>query len=172
MLCISVVLGIHLPGVKAETIPSSYQLIAYENSVPPEVLYGIAMSESGNRLRSGHFRPWPWTLNVAGVPRRYPSRMEAWKGLIFFLKQGIHSIDVGLMQVNWRYHHDKLGTPWRALDPVYNTQTGAKILRAEYQKTREWKQAIGRYHSPGKKPVQRLRAQRYADRVMRHIQRF
>lgn len=172
LLYIPIVLGMHLSVVNAETIPSSYQRIAYENHIPPEVLYGIAMSESGDKLRSGHFKPWPWTLNIAGVARRYPNRMAAWKGLTFFLNRGIRSIDVGLMQVNWRYHHDKLGTPWRALEPAHNARTGAKILRAEYQKTGEWKQAIGCYHSPGKKTAQRLRAKRYTDRVMRNIQRF
>ncbi len=156
----------------ADNIPYIYQKIAYENHIPPVILYAIALTESGKTLRSNKYRPWPWTLNVAGVPRRYSTRKAAWKGLLFYLQQGIKSIDIGIMQVNWKYQHKKLGTPWQALEPVNNTQTGARILSAEYKKTGLWKTAIGRYHSPGRKPVQQKRAENYARRVLNRIQRI
>ena len=172
VVCILIIFGMHAKLAYAEQIPSSYQKIATENKVPSAVLYAVALAESGQRLRTGKFKPWPWTLNVAGVPRRYPTRKAAWKGLTYFLRQGIKSIDVGLMQVNWRYHHRKLGTPWQALEPFNNTRTGARILSEEYKKTGVWQKAIGRYHSPGQKPVQKKRAERYAKRVMKHIKRI
>ena len=171
MTCL-LIFGMQVSSAYAEKIPSSYQRIAYENKVPTAVLYGVALAESGQKLHSGKVKPWPWTLNVAGVPRRYPTRKAAWKGLTFFLQQGIKSIDVGIMQVNWRYHHSKLGTPWQALEPFNNTRTGARILRAEYKKTGIWQKAIGRYHSPGQKTDQKKRAARYAQRVMKHINRI
>ncbi len=157
---------------QAETVPSAYQSIAMEYKIPSTVLYGIAYAESGKKIKPGVYKPWPWTLNVAGVARRYPTRVAAYKGLMFFLKRGIKSIDIGLMQVNWLYHHKKLGTPWQALEPVNNTRTGAYILREEYLIAKNWKTAIGRYHSPGQKPAQRKRASRYSNRVMKHIQRI
>ncbi len=157
---------------KAESIPSAYQGIAIEYGIPSSILYGIAYAESGKKIRPGVYRPWPWTLNVAGVPRRYPTRKLAYQGLMHFLKKGIKSIDIGLMQVNWRYHHKKLGTPWQALEPFNNTRTGARILRDEYQIVGDWTKAIGRYHSPGQKPAQKKRALRYCKRVMKHIDRI
>lgn len=156
----------------AQNIPSSYLKIADEYQVPPEILYGIALAESGKRLRSKKYRPWPWTLNVSGIPRRYFSRKAAYQGLLFFLRQGIRSVDIGLMQVNWKYHHKKLGTLWQALDPYNNIKTGARILHSEYQKTRDWKKAIGYYHSPGQKPKQKKRAKNYAARVIKQIKRL
>ncbi len=156
----------------AQNIPSTYLKIAAEYQVPPEILYGIALAESGKTLRSKKYRPWPWTLNVAGVPRRYSSRKSAYRGLLFFLRQGIRSIDIGLMQVNWRYHHKKLGTTWQALDPYNNIKTGARILKRVYQKTGDWKKAIGYYHSPGQKHKQKKRARDYATRVMKQIKRL
>jgi hypothetical protein len=36
------------------------------------------------------------------------------------------------MQVNWRYHQDKLGSPWQALDPYHNLRVGAEILQDCY----------------------------------------
>ncbi len=165
-------LGQTLAPAKAETIPSAYQRIAMEYKIPPSILYGIAYAESGKTIRPGVYKPWPWTLNVAGVPRRYPTRKSAYKGLIYFLKQGVKSIDIGLMQVNWRYHRDKLGTPWQALDPFNNTRAGAKVLQTEFKKVGEWRKAIGRYHSPGRKTAQKKRAINYANRVMRHVARI
>lgn len=152
--------------LQAEPVPSSYQRVAQEYGIPPDVLYSVALQESRTRLRSRQTRPWPWTLNVAGVPRRYPTRVAAYKGLTFFLKHGIRSIDVGLMQVNWRFHKDKLGSPWQALDPYHNVRTGAKILASEYRETGDWFKAIGRYHSPGASFKQKRRAKNYANSVM------
>ncbi len=162
-------MGLSFAGspLHAEPIPSSYQQIAHEYDIPPGVLYSVALQESRMRLRSRQTRPWPWTLNVAGVPRRYPTRIAAYKGLTFYLERGIRSIDVGLMQVNWRYHQDKLGTPWQALDPYHNVRTGAKILATEYRETQDWFKAIGRYHSPGPSVRHKRRAKQYASSVVR-----
>lgn len=159
-------------ALKADPIPSNYQQIALEHNIPAAVLYGIALAESGQRLNKGVFKPWPWTLNVAGVPRRYPSRKAAYQGLVYYLHQGIKSIDIGFMQVNWRYHRKTLGTPWQALDPFHNIRTAAAILEQGYQNTGDWKTAMGRYHSPGQTSDQKKRALNYANRVMKHIQRI
>ena len=39
------------------------------------------------------------------------------------------SVDLGLMQVNWRYHQERLVDPWQALDPHRNLQVAAEILK-------------------------------------------
>jgi hypothetical protein len=152
-----------------DSIPANFQLIAAEHRLPAEVLYSVAVTESGQKLRSGKLRPWPWTLNVAGKAQRYPTRLTAWQGLTEYLQQGVDLIDVGIMQVNWRYHREQLGTPWQALEPFNNTRTGARILKREYQKTGAWKTAIGRYHSPGANPKQQQRARQYAQRVVKRM---
>lgn len=171
--CGSVVLASCLSVIgnplQAESIPSSYRQVAQEYDIPPDVLYSVALQESRTQLRSRQSRPWPWTLNVAGVPRRYPTRIAAYKGLTSFLEHGVRSIDVGLMQVNWRYHKDKLGSPWQALDPYHNVRTGAKILASEYRETGDWFTAIGRYHSPGEKKEQKQRARHYATQVGKQL---
>ena len=173
---VTLILATHITLAKAETIPSNYHKIAIENNIPTVILYAVALTESATKIKKskikpGHYKPWPWTLNVSGVPRRYQTRKAAYKGLMYFLQQGVKSVDIGIMQINWRYHHKELGTPWQALEPIHNTRTGARILRDEYKISGEWKQAIGRYHSPGQKPMQKKRALNYASRVMKHIHR-
>jgi len=159
----------------SQDIPSQYWKTAMEYGVPADVLYSIALNESGLTLksrRSKKVRLWPWTLNVAGMPRRYPTRKAAYQAIQFYLQHGITLIDIGLMQVNWYHHKKKLIDPWTALDPVFNLKVGASILKAEYDKTKDWTAAVGRYHSPGQKSHQKRRARRYASRVMKHIKRL
>ncbi|AEG00412.1 transglycosylase SLT domain-containing protein [Methylomonas methanica] len=152
-----------------DSIPANYRHIAAEHRLPADVLYSVAITESGQKLRSGKLRPWPWTLNVAGKALRYPTRLAAWRGLTEYLQQGVDLIDIGIMQVNWRYHREQLGSPWQALEPFHNTRTGARILKREHQKTGTWKTAIGHYHSPGSKPKQQERAQHYTQRVVKRM---
>ena len=105
-----------LPGLvwSAESVPSGYRIVASERAIPDAIFYAVALAESGRVLKTdGIFRPWPWTLNVAGDGYYYPTRIEAWQALRDWLDQGKRSIDIGLMQVNWRYHQERLGTPWQ-----------------------------------------------------------
>jgi hypothetical protein len=95
----------------------------------------VALAESGKQVLSADvFRPWPWTLNVAGQGYYFDSKQDAWQALKDWLQAGRRSIDIGLMQVNWRYHQDKLGSPWLALDPYHNLRAGAEILQDCYKK--------------------------------------
>jgi soluble lytic murein transglycosylase-like protein len=153
-------------------VPSGYQQVARLAEVPEQYFYGIALNESGKQLISRDFRPWPWTLNVEGKAYFYPTRKACYLALTDFLKVGKKLIDIGLMQVNWHYHQDKLHDPWQALDPYFNLQVGATILRHEYDLTHDWYQAVGRYHSPGQHTDQKQRANQYAHHVFRRIDKL
>ncbi len=106
-------------SVVADTIPSGYYRIASQYQMPASVLYAAALTESGKTVKKGVFRPWPWTLNVAGKPQRFASRNAACRELNRQLARGIRSIDIGLMQINWRcdWHDSQLagGSPAFAL---------------------------------------------------------
>jgi hypothetical protein len=106
-------------------------------------------------------RPWPWTLNVAGKGYYFETRLEAWQALRDWLAQGRRSIDIGLMQVNWRYHRERLGDPWQALDPYHNMRVGAEILQGCYASRQDWWDSVGCYHAPANPE----RATRYRRRV-------
>lgn len=146
-------------------IPPAYRRIADEYGIPPGVLYAVALTESGLLMpESRDHRPWPWTLNVAGKAYRYGSRDTAYAGLMQHLAR-TEMVDVGLMQVNWRYHGDKLRTHWLALDPWFNLRIGASILREMYDQCGDWIVAAGRYHAPANPE----RAGKYANQVRRHL---
>lgn len=146
-------------------VPGGYCRVAGEHGVPCTILYAVALAESGAAANGKAVRrPWPWTLNVAGRGHFYASRKAAWQALNTFIARGERSIDIGLMQVNWRFHRERLGDPWQALDPYHNLRVGAGILKDCFRRRRDWWAGVGCYHAPSN-PV---RAQRYRARVVRH----
>lgn len=151
-----------LPGtLVAAEIPPAYQQVAHEYGIPPKVLYAVALTESNHRGR-----PWPWTLNVAGQPERYDSYSQVVAALKRHLKAGERNVDVGLMQVNWRWQPQAMRDPVSALEPWYNVRSGARILADCYRT--DWLQAAGCYHRPaGGEPARRYRAA-----VARHLKRL
>lgn len=156
-------------GRANESVPTGYRMIAAEHGIPQSVLFAVALTESGKQTgRTGTLRPWPWTLNVAGRGYFFDSRQAAWQALMTYLEEGKRSIDIGLMQVNWRYHQDRLGTPWQALDPYHNIRVGAGILQDCYATWQDWWGSVGCYHSP----KDSHRADRYRRRVVSHWQRI
>lgn len=148
--------------------PPAYQLAAHRTDVPSAVLYAIALQESGVLLR-GRRVPWPWTLNVAGQPRRFATREAACAELRTTLEaQPNRHIDVGLGQINAGYHAHRVTHPCDLLDPYQNLVIAAAILREQYRQGEDWLPAIGRYHRPaGGSP-----AARYRRSVHRHLSRI
>lgn len=152
-------------------VPPGYQAMGRRAGVPPLVLYGVALQES-KLLFGPHALPYPWTLCVAGEPRRFASRAAAVADLRRTVGAGIRNVDCGCMQVNWRWHADKLGSFERALDPYPNLAVGAFILRSLFvgSGAGDWFAAVGQYHTgPLTTPERLQRAERYAAAVFARI---
>lgn len=142
----------------AETPPPAYQLIALPAGVPSEVLYSVALQESGTRLR-GQLVPWPWTLNVAGASYRFATRNDACRALMIAIQTaGPARVDVGLGQTNVKANGHRYSTPCEGLDPYKNLVVTARILVEQKSKGGDWITAAGRYHRPaGGEPAARYR---------------
>ena len=151
-----------------ELPPAAYQQIARQAGIPAEILYAIALQESALPLR-GQLRPWPWTLNVAGRPKRFANHHTACHALHQALATTSPTrIDIGLAQINWGYHHQRFASPCTALHPIRNLRVAAQVLREQHRHTGDWLLAAGRYHRPaGGTP-----AARYRDGVARHLARL
>src|SRR5579883_575041 len=63
-------------AVATSIAPPAYRWAARAAHVPASILFAVAREESGMPIRD-RWIPWPWTLNVAGVPHRFASREEA-----------------------------------------------------------------------------------------------
>ena len=168
-VCVSLATVLPTPVWANAGVPAGYRTVADEHGVPASILYAVALAESGTVVDpSRSLRPWPWTLNVSGQGRFFPSRRAASEALHAVLAAGRESVDIGLMQINWRYHKARLASPTRALDPYHNLRVAAGILRGCYQRREDWWAAVGCYHAPNNA----RRAARYQQRVRRHWQRL
>jgi len=147
-----------VPAQSAEVPPPAYQSIAIPIGVPSEVLYSIALQESGTRIR-GRIIPWPWTLNVAGTGYRFATRTDACLALrIAIVSVGPAHVDVGLGQTNIQANGHRYTEPCEGLDPHKNLQVTAQILAEQKAKAGSWIGAAGRYHRPaGGAPAARYR---------------
>lgn len=135
-----------------------FNRVAREKQVSRELLYAMALTESGRRGR-----PWPWTLNVEGRSAYFQTREAAHAALVGYLKRGHRSIDVGYMQVNLAFNGARFPNTWAALDPYRNLSAAADILHENYRQARDVARAVGHYHS--RTP---WRANRYFKRVAHH----
>lgn len=135
--------------------------------VPAGLLYAVARVESG-RWVAGQIEPWPWTLNVAGEARYFESREAQFSALMQALQTG-QGVDIGPMQLNWRWQYERLTSPWLVTDPAFNLVTGCRILRELFDhpdSQGSWHWAIGKYHRRSEAPHHVAAANRYADRVV------
>ncbi len=143
-------LGAQSPSASPRYVPEVYHTVAGETGVPADVLYAVALAESGKRIATGSLRPYPWTVVTRGAPARYASKHEAVEAVVALLREGVTNIDVGLMQTNLHWHGYRYASVEAALDPSRNVRTGAQILIGEYESgacERDWWCAVGRYHS-------------------------
>lgn len=145
---LAVVLLATSPALQAERVPIAYQTIARSVGVPDTLLYAIALQESRLTLGKATIRPWPWTLNIAGSPKRFRTHSETVQAIEAAQADGITNIDVGIMQVNLHYHGERFEALTDAVHPYTNILTGAAILREAYEACdANWWCATGRYHS-------------------------
>jgi hypothetical protein len=156
------------PAQSAEVPPPAYQSIAIPEGVPSEVLYAIAMQESGTKVR-GRTIPWPWTLNVAGIGYRFATRSDACRVLqIAIVSVGPARVDVGLGQTNMRANGHRYTEPCEGLDPHKNLRVTAQILAEQKTRSGSWIAAAGRYH----RPAGGAAAARYRRAFTEHLSRI
>ncbi len=162
--CVLLVMSLWLSGfVRAEvSVPVIYRSIAESNNVPADILYCIAIQESKRVDKNGY--PWSWTMNIQGKSYYYDSKREAYAAFQE-AKRRTELIDVGAMQINWRWNKSYFDRETEIFDPVTNLNVGAKILRQRYEETKDWWVAVGKYHSPGGSEKQRHAADYYSSSV-------
>lgn len=147
---VSLVLGMAALPASANTTPLLCEALAAQagaaEGLPNGLLPAIARVESGTRTDQGR-RAWPWTLNQGGDGSFHATKAEALAHLDGILATGVRNVDLGCMQLNWRWHGDAFPDAATMMDPQHNTRYAAAFLKDLHAKHGSWTQAIAHYHS-------------------------
>ena len=93
------------------------------------------------------WRPWPWTIDADGVGQFFATEAEAIAAVAALQRAGVHSIDVGCLQVNLAAHPHAFRSLRAAFDPATNARYAAAFLNRLFARAHDWPAAVAAYHS-------------------------
>ena len=125
--------------------------IESETNLPIHLLSSISRVEAGRKLSSGEVKGWPWSINHAGKGLYFETKKGALKYLKNAVSNGSKNIDVGCMQLNYRWHKGAFSSLDEMFDPEKNIQYAAKFVKELYGRHQNWEDVIKHYHSNKKK---------------------
>lgn len=132
-----------------------------EAGLPDGLLPAISLVESGRGTGKGGIAPWPWTLNEGGKGMYFDTREAALAYLAEALARGVTNIDIGCMQLNWKWHSAGFASPEDMIDPARNTRYAARFMTELHNRLGSWETAASAYHSTDPD-----RGRRYLEKVM------
>ena len=114
--------------------------------LPDGLLPAISRIESG-RPGKGGTRAWPWTLNTGGQGHYFENNYDALDFVEKFISKGQRNVDLGCMQINYRWHGENFASIAAMMDPVQNITYSIKFLKTLREQSGSWSAAVQRYHS-------------------------
>ena len=128
---------------------------ARKYGLDPYIIYAIALVESGKAYGDSSEQlvtPWFWTINSNSHLGAFKlaTQQEAEQFLEVMTKRGRKSkvgIDIGIMQVNSRWHGNLVNDIKELLVPKINIDIGASILAKTMASTKDPVLGVGYYHS-------------------------
>ena len=117
------------------------------HGLPENILLSISRVESGFRKVDGVTRAWPWTLNAAGDSSYFQTKEAALDHLKEKTKKGTTNIDIGCMQLNYRWHKKFFNNLDDMMNPEKNVDYSARFLKKLYKRHGSWEKAVKYYHS-------------------------
>tara|TARA_A100001011_G_C14236573_1_gene811284 strand:- start:493 stop:1392 length:900 start_codon:yes stop_codon:yes gene_type:complete len=126
-------------------------LIENDSNLPKHLLSSISRVEAGRKLSSGEVKGWPWAINHAGKGLYFETKKGALKYLKNAVNNGSKNIDVGCMQLNYRWHKGAFSSLEEMFDPEKNVQYAAEFVKELFDRHKNWEDVIKHYHSNKKK---------------------
>ena len=124
------------------TLAAQCAVTSYAYGIPPDLLLAIAITESG---RAG--APWPWTLDIDGRSEYFPDRQATVQAAEDAVRAGHTRVDIGPMQIDWRYHGAMFPSLAAITHPFMNIAAAGRILARLRARTGHWWTAVADYHS-------------------------
>lgn len=153
--------------LEAAELPQGFSRIAKQCGSNPKALYAIALTESETALTNGKSSVWPHSINWQGKTFLFQTRKEMYFFAEDLISKGYRSFDVGMMQVNWRWHSHRVNSLWELTDIKTNIRVACDILVEGYKAKGDWTLAAGFYHSPNNKTHSTNYINRYKSKLGR-----
>ena len=157
VITLTTVLACQMPKAMAATTDDAFSInniclaearrAEIQHGIPEGLMQSITRVEAGRKTVTGEYMPWTWTLNDAGEGLFFDTRQAALDYLQVAVDAGDHSVDVGCMQVNTKWHMDGFFDLADMLDPVQNADYAASFLLDLFAAHQSWDGAVKHYHS-------------------------
>ena len=95
--------------------------------LPNKLLTSISLVESG-KVEGNKVNSWPWALNVDGKSKYFDNKKDTLSFLEKNLQKNIN-IDVGCMQINYKFHGHNFKNLDHILNPEENVKYAAEFLK-------------------------------------------
>ncbi len=122
----------------AEDLEKLISSVEKEHNIPSGLLRAVVQVESGINA---------YALNIEGKTLVAQTREAASKIIRSYLKQGQTNIDIGVAQLNWKWHGGNFNSIEDMLIPANNVRYAALLLTNLYAKHGDWQKAVRFYHS-------------------------
>lgn len=134
---------------------------AAKYGIPAGILYSVGLTETGRR---GSLQPY--AMNIDGQAVFATSADDVLERFASARAAGAKLIDLGCMQINYRYHGENFSSPEAMLDPRANVEYAARFLANLHARHETWTMAVARYHAgPNNDPAQK----QYVCRVIANL---
>lgn len=153
------------PGADCESLA---ERAGAEAGVPAGLMTAIARTEAGRGIGGGKVRAWPWTLNQGGKGSYHADHETALAAAQAVIDSGVRNLDLGCMQLNWRWHGQAFRDAAEMLDPAANTRYAAMFLAELARRNGSWARAVELYHSadPDRGPTYARKVSRALDALI------
>ena len=152
--------------VLADSHKQIYEEIEQNHNMPKEVLYALALTESGISTTGGVFMPWPYTLNWLGISYRFNDKTKACRSLKKILSVST-AVDIGESQLHWKYNKNMVSDACDYFDRETALTRSSHILNECHRKHGNWIKAAGCYHRPAGGKL----AEEYERKYLKHLKK-
>lgn len=134
----SITTAIATESIQERQIVALIKQVERDYGIPKGLLQAIAKVESSYK---------PYSVNIDGKTIIFADVASTKKYLQNKINQGANNIDIGVMQINYRWHGEKFHDLTEMLDPELNITYGAKLLKRLKEQHGNWRKAACYYHS-------------------------
>ncbi len=110
--------------------------------IPLAVFYSVGLLETGGRDGLQ-----PYTMNIEGRSAPNATLADALATFEAAHRRGASLIDIGCMQINYRWHGKNFASVTEMFDPAHNVDYAARFLRELKTREKTWTLAVARYNA-------------------------